>query len=97
MSYEEHKLSEDIKLKLKMTEIFGECIDERKQRMLIASNYLELYCQEIAKRFEIDIIDMRNYTFEEMNELLLDGTKADKDLLNKRMLQQRRLLHTALK
>ena len=82
--YKQYKLSADLKLHLKITEIIGESIDERKDTMLQANHYIELYCKEIAKRFNIDIWDIKDYTFEEIQQLLLDNKKADKNLLKKR-------------
>jgi phosphohistidine swiveling domain-containing protein len=82
--YKKYKLSSDLKLHLKITEIFGESIDERKNNMLKANHYIELYCKEITKRSGLDVWEVKNYTFEEVRELLLHNKRVDKAFLLER-------------
>ena len=79
-----YKFSDELKLHLKITKIMGESIDKRKENMLKATYYIEEYCKEIAKRFNIKLSKIMDYTFEETQKLLLKGKKADEELLKKR-------------
>lgn len=83
--YKKYSFSDDLKLHLKITEIMGESIDERKKNMLIITYYIEEYCKEVAKRFNINISKIKNYTFDEIRKLLLKGEKADERLFRKRI------------
>ncbi|MFH1770826.1 MAG: PEP-utilizing enzyme [archaeon] len=82
--YKEYDFSEDTKINLLITETVGEHIDFRKSNM-IKINYLrELYLQEAAKRFNMNVEKLKDYTFEEVQDLLSKGKKPSEKLFEKR-------------
>jgi phosphohistidine swiveling domain-containing protein len=82
--FKKYNFSEDIKLHFKVVSILGESIDERKEKMLTATHFIFKYCSEIAKRFNIELTDILDCTYEEIIEMLLKNKKPDKTLVKKR-------------
>lgn len=82
--YNDFSFSKKLKRHFYISEVIGAWIDERKKNMLIATHYIELYCQEISKRTGVDIWDIKYYLVSEIGDLLLDIKRIDKNLLKER-------------
>jgi len=82
--YDKYDISNNLKLHFKILKSLGGGIDNRKGHMIKTTYYLELYCEEIAKRFNLKRKELDNYTFEELKDFLLIGKRLRKDILKKR-------------
>jgi len=80
----QYKLSDDLKLHFKMIEIMGEGIDKRKEKMLQCNYFIDMYCEEIANRFDLKKKEVHEFTVEEIEELLLKNKKPSKTTVKKR-------------
>lgn len=63
---------------------FGRLIDERKEKMLENTYYIDQYIDEIAKRFNLSFEEVNNYLAEDIKNLLLKNKKVPSLLLGKR-------------
>ncbi|MFA6098886.1 MAG: PEP-utilizing enzyme [Patescibacteria group bacterium] len=87
---EHHKISAkyhfspDLRLHLFLVRYFGELIDDRKQHMLIASHFITLFCEELARRFAINIWEVKYYLYKEVKNLLLNGRRLDQKIAKAR-------------
>jgi len=79
-----YKLSADLKLHFYLVRYMGEWIDDRKKHMLMANHYINLYCQELAKRFKLDIRKVKYYLPEDFKNLLLKNNKLNPEIANAR-------------
>ncbi|MBU0979316.1 MAG: hypothetical protein KJ709_00785 [Nanoarchaeota archaeon] len=79
-----YSFSDDLKLHFTILETMGEAMDERKDNMVRANNCIETYGKEIANRSGLDIWDVKDYTYDEIKQLLLAGKEANRELLGKR-------------
>jgi len=69
----QYKFSPDIKLHFYVTQFMGEWIDDRKHYMMQANHYINCYCEELARRFKINIWQVKYYLPEDFKNLLLKG------------------------
>jgi phosphohistidine swiveling domain-containing protein len=73
----QHKLSPDLKLHLYLSRVFGELIDDRKQHMMMSNHYINAFCEELARRFKIDIWEIKYYLPEDFKNLLLKNKRLN--------------------
>ncbi|MBC8500281.1 MAG: hypothetical protein ISS25_02605 [Nanoarchaeota archaeon] len=79
-----YKLSNNLKLHFKIIEEMGEGIDKRKEKMLQCNYFIDMYCEEIANRFDLKKKEVHEFTVEEIEELLLKNKKPSKTSVKKR-------------
>ncbi|NIO44504.1 MAG: hypothetical protein GTN36_03030 [Candidatus Aenigmarchaeota archaeon] len=79
---EKLNLNEVTKTLIKLTEEFCILQDRRKAYNFMANHYLELFAQEIAKRFNMDVYDVKTLLPEEVKQLIED--KLDKSIIQER-------------
>lgn len=72
-----YKFSPDLQLHFSLVRYLGEWIDERKQHMMTSNHYINLYCEELAKRFNLNIWHVKYYLPDDFKNLLLKNKKLD--------------------
>jgi phosphohistidine swiveling domain-containing protein len=69
----QYKFSTDLKLHFYTVQFMGEWIDDRKHHIMQANHYINNYCEELARRFKINIWQVKYYLPEDFKNLLLKG------------------------
>lgn len=82
--YKKYNFSKELKLHFYILEQLGAWIDFRKEHMLQANHYINVYCKEIAKRFKQDLWKIKYYLPWEFKNLLLYNKKVPINILKKR-------------
>lgn len=82
--YKKHRFSSDLKLHFYILEQLGAWIDYRKEHMLQANHYINLYCEEIAKRFKENLWKIKYYLPWEFKDLLLYNKRVPLNILKNR-------------
>lgn len=79
-----YKFSQNLLLHFWILFYIAEWIDDRKRFMTIANHYNEIFCQEIAKRFGLNIGLVKSYILEEFENLLLRNKKVSLTVIKNR-------------
>lgn len=82
--YKKYKFSKELKLHFSILEQLGAWIDHRKAHMLQANHYINVYCEEIAKRFKEDLWKIKYYLPWEFKDLLIDNKRVPLNILKNR-------------
>jgi len=70
-----YNFSRNLRLHFKIIRFLGRWIDDRKEHMLQANHYIEIYCQEISKRFNLDIWLVKYYLPQDIKNLIINNKK----------------------
>jgi phosphohistidine swiveling domain-containing protein len=82
--YRKYNFSKELKLHFYILEQMGGWIDYRKEHMLQANYYINLYCEELAKRFKEDLWKIYYYLPWEFKNLLLFNKRVSINVLKNR-------------
>jgi phosphohistidine swiveling domain-containing protein len=77
------ELPEDIRMLVRITEVFTYMQDERKKNVLICNHYQKLFMDEIGKRTGLSPEEMAYTHFRELKDILL-SRKIDRNMLRSR-------------
>lgn len=79
-----NKLPYELRLHFIIIRFLGEWIDDRKQYMLQANHFINEYCQELARRFDLDIWLVKYYLPEDFKNLLLYSKRLNPKIAHSR-------------
>jgi len=82
--HKKFNFSSELKKHFSIIEQLGEWIDYRKEHMLQANHYVNLFCQLISKKFKEDTWKIEYYLPDEIEELLLEKKRVPMSILKKR-------------
>jgi len=82
--YKKYKFSSELRLHFYILEQLGKWIDHRKECMLLANYYINLYCEEIAERFKEDLWRIKYYLPWEFKDLFLYDKRVPVNILKNR-------------
>jgi len=82
--FKKHHFSKGLKQHFAILEESAAWIDDRKRFMITTNHYHELFCQEVAKRFKLNVWLVKYYSPEELKILFLKNKKVPDKIIKAR-------------